>query len=290
MESGDSTKLAIWYKAERAIPWSEDLTSVKMPVITETVELDAKGRIPNECYRKLTVDVQQSKTETQKEGKSSPGHFWWVVSATDKAGNHFMLERGYAISWEELFGAKKVKITDADGRFCGEKWTGGITEKWSIPTGNVCIDGGNWREEVKQKAAFYSTIEKSATSRTGFALKTWYVMVGSDFKGGRHEDGVWRPYTIKREEVDHLVSAGKWVKRQIVVVTWSNFVIKSILTKMRRGDPGQPKYTACDVRQCNARTQGMEVGDYAYENQMNGFVIGQDDKGKPKIAAISTTI
>ncbi len=283
MKGNDPTKLAIWYKAERGIAFSLELTTVKTPVITETVELDAKGRIPNECYRKLLVDCQQSKVETEKTGESSTGCFWWIAMATDKSGNHFMLERGYAISWSELFGTKKIKLTDKEGRFCGEKWTGGITDKWSIPTGNVCIDGGNWRQEVKEKAAYYATISPSTTSRTGFALDSWYVMVGSEFKGARHADGIWRPYTLKYEETAYQDHDGKWSKREIAVVTWSNFVFKSILTKMRRGDPGQPKYTACDVRKCNARTQAMEVRNFAYENQMNGFVVGQDDKGKPKI-------
>jgi hypothetical protein len=115
-------------------------------VITESANLDEKGRIPNEAFRSLLVDCQKDVVESLRQGKDLTGHFWYVAEATDKQGNTFQLARGYATSWEELFGRVKYQA-NAEGKL-ERTISGGLKNQLNIPTRNVAIDGGNWFDIV----------------------------------------------------------------------------------------------------------------------------------------------
>ncbi|MEI6078364.1 MAG: phage terminase large subunit family protein [Verrucomicrobiota bacterium] len=270
--SGNEIKLQDWYLQERAVFYSKRLTQTRVAVIVESAPLDAQGLIPNEKFRHLVVDCQKDVIESLRQGKDLTGHFWAIVEATDKGGNTFMLWRGYVTGWEQLFGKN------------------GIKEKFKVPTRNVAIDGGNWFDLVKEKAAYYRTKEYQLTDQGQLdktkapVWATWRVMVGDDGKGVRWEDGTWRSYwPAKVYLVDTLDAAGQWHKIKVNVIRWSNFAVKSVLYKLRMGAPGQPKFVALPPEKCDAKTAAKEKGkDFSYEEQMNGFSLGEDAKGKPK--------
>lgn len=264
--SGNEVPLENWYMSERAKFYSKKLTQTRVAIVVETVQKDEKGLIPNEKIRALLVDCQKDIVESLKSGKDVTGHFWYVAEATDKQGNTFMLERGYATSWEELFGKN------------------GIKERLKIPTRNVCIDGGNWFDLVKEKAAQYRTMETALDGTGKKVWATWKVMVGDDGRGAKWEDGVWRSYwPAKQYLADILEPDGKtWLKIAVPVTRWSNFAVKSILYKLRVGAPGQPKFVALPALAVDQKTLAKEKGDFTYENQLNGFALGEDAKGRPK--------
>lgn len=279
--SGNEVLLENWYMSERARFYSKKLTQTRVSIITETVATDEKGHIPNEKFRCLNVDCQKDIVESLKQGKDVTGHFWWVAEATDKQGNTFMLGRGYATSWEELFGRVKIRVTDGRTERIIE---GGIKNQFKIPTRNVAIDGGNWFDLIKEKAAQYRTMETAQDGSGKKVWATWRIMVGDDGRGFKWEDNVWRSYwPPKNYQADVLEPDGKtWLKINVPVTRWSNFAVKSILYKLRVGAPGQPKFVALPANAVDAKTAAKEKGDFTYENQMNGFILGEDQRGKPK--------
>ena len=280
--AGNEIKLQDWYLQERAVFYSAKLSQTRVAVITGSM-IDPKIAIPNESFRSLKVDCQKDVVESLRQGKDLTGHFWAIAEAHDKQGNTFMLWRGYATSWEELFGTVKYKAK-ADGTV-ERVIEGGIKNKLMIPTRNVAIDGGNWFDIVKEKAAHYRTKEQSMDGTGKMVWATWKIMVGDDLKGTRWpDDGVWRSYwPPKTYMLDTLEPDGKtWLKIAVQVTRWSNFAVKSILYKLRMGGPGQPKFVALDVTQCDKKTQAKEKGDFAYQEQMDGFKLGEDAKGRPK--------
>ena len=264
---GNDIPLQNWYLSERAIFYSPRLTQTRVPIVTQTVATDKEGHILNEKIRALLVDCQKDIVESLKQGKDVTGHFWWVAEATDKAGNTFMLGRGYATSWDELFGKR------------------GLKERFKIPTRNVCIDCGNWFDLIKEKAAQYRTQETAMDGSGRKVWATWKLMKGDDGKGTRWpDDGVWRSYWPPQTYLaDILEPDGKsWLKVAVPVTRWSNFAVKSILYKLRLGAPGQPQFVALPASTADGKTQAKEKGEYSYENQMNGFALGEDKNGKPK--------
>jgi Phage terminase large subunit (GpA) len=262
-DAGNPVPLEDWYMDERSIFYTPRLSQTRVAVITGSAG-DPKDLIPNESIRALCVDCQKDVIESLKQGKDLTGHFWYVAEATDKAGNTFQLERGYAVSWEELFGA------------------GGVKERLKIPTRNVAIDGGNWFDIVKEKAAHYRTREKALDGSGKEVWATWKIMIGDDGKGVRWEDGVWRSYWPPKTYQVDILEGARWVKISVQVTRWSNFAVKSILYKLRLGLPGQPKFVALPAGAVDSKTRAKEAGDFTYENQMNGFVLGEDKNGKPK--------
>ncbi len=280
--AGNDVPLENWYMSERARFYSKRLTQTRVAVITETVATDDKGNIPNEKFRALNVDCQKDIVESLKQGKDVTGHFWWVCEATDRQGNTYMLGRGYATSWEELFGRVRTRLKE-DGT-TERIVDGGIKNKFRVPTRNVAIDGGNWFDLIKEKAAQYRTMETAQDGSGKKVWATWRVMVGDDGRGFKWEDNVWRSYwPPKNYQADVLEPDGKtWLKINLPVTRWSNFAVKSILYKLRVGAPGQPKFVALPAAAVDAKTAAKEKGDFTYENQMNGFLLGEDAKGKPK--------
>jgi|GEM_PF-1727573 len=280
--TGNEIPLQDWYMSERAVFYTPRLSQTRVAVIVDTVIKDEKGYIPNESFRHLSVDCQKDLVESLKQGKDITGNFWVVAEAHDKAGNTFMLYRGWVTSWEELFGKVTYRPTAEGGM--ERVIVGGLRQRLKIPTRNVAIDGGNWLDIVKEKAALYRTMETALDGSGKQVWATWKIMVGDDGKGVRWEDGIWRSYwPPKTYLVDALEPDNKtWVKIAVQVTRWSNFAVKSILYKLRMGAPGQPKFVALDVSQCDTKTQAKEKGDFSYENQMNGFALGEDKNGKPK--------
>jgi hypothetical protein len=283
---GNEVPLENWYMSERARFYSKRLTQTRVSILTETVATDDKGHIPNEKFRSLEVDCQKDIVESLKQGKDVTGHFWWVAEATDKQGNTYTLARGYATSWEELFGRVKMKL-QADGRV-ERVIEGGIKNKFKIPTRNVAIDGGNWFDLIKEKAAHYRTIETAQDGSGKKVWATWKVMVGDDGRGYKWEDNVWRSYwPPKNYQADVLEADGKtWLKINVPVTRWSNFAVKSILYKLRVGAPGQPKFVKCPDDAVDEKTRAKEKNDFTYDNQMNGFLLGEDAKGRPKFVEL----
>lgn len=280
--SGNEIPLQDWYMSERAVFYTPKLTQTRVAVIVESVATDEHGLIPNESFRSMQVDCQKDMIESIRQGRDTTGNFWVVIEAHDKAGNTFMLWRGWVVSWEELFGT--VSFHRREDGTVERRITGGLKNRFKIPTRNVAIDGGNWFDLVKEKAVHYRTKEKALTAHGGEVWATFKVMVGDDGRGERWEDGVWRSYwRPKTYLVDSLEPDGKtWMKVAVQVTRWSNFAVKSVLFKLRMGAPGQPRFVALDVAQCDAKTQAKEKGDFTYESQMNGFALGEDAKGKPK--------
>jgi hypothetical protein len=276
--SGNEIPLQDWYMSERAVFYSPKLTQTRVAVIVDTVHTDKDGHIPNESFRSLQVDCQKDLVESLRQGKDLTGNFWVIAEAHDKAGGTFGLYRGWVTSWEELFGT--VTVTDKGERII----KGGLKNKLKIPTRNVAIDGGNWFDIVKEKAAHYRTKETALDGSGREVWATWKIMVGDDGRGERWDDGVWRSYwRPKTYMVDTLEPDGKtWTKIAVQVTRWSNFAVKSILYKLRMGAPGQPKFVALPADAVDAKTAAKEKGDFTYENQMNGFALGEDAKGKPK--------
>lgn len=283
---GNEVPLENWYMSERAVFYSKKLTQTRVAIITETVATDDRGHIPNEKFRCLEVDCQKDIVESLKQGKDVTGHFWWVVEATDKQGNTYSLGRGYATSWEELFGRVRMRLKE-DGTV-ERIIEGGIKNKFKIPTRNVAIDGGNWFDIVKEKAAHFRTIETATDGSGKKVWATWKVMVGDDGRGMKWPDGVWRSYwPPKNYQADVLEPDGKtWLKINVPVTRWSNFAVKSILYKLRVGAPGQPKFVGLPEGAVDDKTRAKEKGDFTYENQMNGFILGEDAKGKPKFVEL----
>ena len=278
-ESGNPIKLENWYMSQRAVFYTPKLTQTRVETIISSVNLDDKGRIPDEAFRTLNVDCQKDLVESLKAGKDLTGHFWYVVAANDKNGNTVELQWGYATSWEQLFG--KVSVNEK-----GERITvGGIKNKFNIPTRNVAIDGGNWLDIVKEKAAHYRTSETALDGSGKKVWATWKIMVGDDGKGVRWpDDGVWRSYwPPKTYLVDCLEPDKKaWVKIAVQVWRWSNMAAKQILFKMRLGLPGQPKITHVPAADDNTRAKA--VGLKSYDEQMGGFAIHNNAKtGKAEV-------
>ena len=275
-ESGNPVKLENWYMSQRAIFYEAKLTQTRVEVITSTVDLDEKGRIPNEAFRSLNVDCQKDLVESLKQGKDVTGHFWYTVCGNDKQGNTVELQWGYATSWEMLFG---VVTTNEKGE---RIITGGIKNKFKIPTRNVAIDGGNWLDIVKEKAAHYRTMEPALDDSGKMVWATWKVMVGDDGRGVKWEDGVWRSYwppkTYVVDILDRRPGGDRWLKINVQVHRWSNLAAKQILYKMRLGLPGQPKIT--HTAAVDDITRAKAIGQKSYEDQMNGFAIQNDPKTK----------
>ena len=154
----------------------------------------------------------------------------------------------------------------------------------------MAIDGGNWFDIVKEKAAFYRTKERALDNPDKQVWATWKIMVGDEGRGERWEDGTWRSYwRPKTYLVDTLEPDGQtWRKIAVSVTRWSNFAVKSILYKLRLGLPGQPKFVALPAAALDAKTRAKETPPgkdndiISYEAQMNGFMLGEDAKGKPK--------
>ena len=278
--AGNDVKLEDWYMSERAVFYTPKLSQTRVAVITGSA-LDPNLMIPNEAFRSMQVDCQKDLIESLKTGKDLTGNFWVVAEAHDKAGGTFMLYRGWVTSWEELFGT----VTFVKGE---RVITGGLKNKLHIPTRNVAIDGGNWFDIVKEKAAHYRTKEKAIDGSGKLVWATWKIMVGDDARGVRWEDGLWRSYwPPKHYAVDALEPDGKtWLKIFVSVTRWSNFAVKAVLLKLRMGAPGQPKFIALPDAQCDSKTRakehGGDKGEMTYEGQMNGFSLGEDKNGKPK--------
>ena len=280
---GNEVPLEDWYKSERAVFYSKKLSQIRVPVITGSV-LDPKVAIPNESFRSLAVDCQKDLLESMKAGKDLTGNFWVVAEAHDKAGGTFMLYRGWVTSWEELFGT--VEIRKAENGTEERVIAGGLKNRLHIPTRNVAIDGGNWFDLVKEKAAHYRTREAALDGSGRQVWATWKIMVGDDAKGVRWEDGVWRSYWPPKTYVVDVLEGNRWLKIMVQVTRWSNYAVKSILMKLRMGAPGQPKFIALPEAAADAKTrakeQGGDKGEFSYEGQMNGFALGEDARGRPK--------
>jgi len=277
-ESGNPVKLENWYMSERAIFYSPKLTQTRVETIISSVNLDDKGRILDEAFRTLNVDCQKDLVESLKQGKDLTGHFWYVVAANDKHGNTVELQWGYATSWAQLFGT--VTVNDKGERII----TGGIKNKFNIPTRNVAIDGGNWLDIVKEKAAHYRTKEAALDGSGKRVWATWKIMVGDDGRGVRWEDGVWRSYWPPKTYLVDCLEPDKrtWVKIAVQVYRWSNMAAKQILFKMRLGLPGQPKIT--HIPAADDATRAKAVGLKAYDEQMSGFAIQNNVKsGKAEV-------
>lgn len=261
--SGNTVPLENWYMSERAVFYGLALTQRVFP-LAQASNLEPEKMLPGEAYRFLMVDVQKDKVQSAVAGEDVAGHFWWVAESVDRAGNVTMLLRGYATSWEELFGP------------------GGVKERLGIPTRNVAIDASYQTESLKKKAAEYRTLEKSLVS-SGKAFATWRLMCGDDARSFQWNDGKWRSYSMPRqEEVDVLAPDGRWIKVMVNVTRWGNFPVKSVLAELREQAPGQPKFMVCPDSLLDAKTLAMEKGDRTYENQLKGFKLGTNKKGRPE--------
>lgn len=253
-----------WYMSERALFYSPRLGQVRVPVITGSVA-DPKLTLPGEKFRALLVDCQKDVVESLKQGKDVTGHFWYVAEATDRNGNIHQLARGYATSWDQLFGP------------------GGVKERLRVPTRNVAIDAGNWIDLIAEMAARYRTQEKALDGSGRMVWATWKLMQGDEGRGAKWPDGSWRSYWPPRNLVKEVMDPdGSWLKVTVPVTRWSNFAVKSILYKLRTGAPGQPKFVALHAAQLDALTAARERGDFAYQAQMDGFALGEDANGRPK--------
>ena len=260
--SGNMTLLENWYMSERAVFYSPKISQSKYQVVTGSAG-DPKDLIPNESFRCLLVDCQKDIEASDKEGKDVTGNFWWIADAVDKQGNTFQLGRGYATSWEELFGKEGVK------------------NRLRIPTRNVAIDGGYQFDAVKEKAAQYRTLEKSMTGGGKSVWATWKIMLGDDLRSYKWDDNSWRIYKIPQTYYVDIMENGKWLKVAVQVYRWSSFSVKNQLSLLRSGIPGKPKFVAIDVKQTTAITQAKEVGDFSYQSQMDSEILGLE-RGKMK--------
>jgi hypothetical protein len=261
-QSGNMTLLENWYMSERAIFYAPRMSQTRMPVVTASV-IDPAIAIPNESFRSLQVDCQKAIAESEKLGKDVTGHFWWTADAVDKSGNTVQLERGYAVSWEELFGKEGVK------------------NRLKIPTRNVAIDGGYQFDEVKEKAAQYRTIEKAMDGSGKSVFATWKIFLGDDYRSYKWDDGGFRIYKMPQTYYVDIMEKGKWLKVAVQVTRWSSFSVKNQLALLLQGLPGKPKITAVETSRCNAKTQAMEQANCTYENQMNSEMLGMF-RGKMK--------
>lgn len=264
--AGNMTKLEDWYMSERAKFYSPQMAQTKMPTITGSV-LDPSIAIPNESFRDLKVDCQKDVEQSAKAGKDSTGHFWYIADAVDKQGNTIQLERGYATSWDELFGPSGVKA------------------RLKIPTRNVAIDGGYQFDAVKEMAAKYRTIETALDGSGKKVWATWKVMLGDDYRSYKWDDGGFRIYKMPQTYYVDILENGKWLKIAVQVTRWSSFSVKSQLALLLSGQTGKAKFTAIEPSACNAVTRAKEQGNCTYENQMNSEMLGMF-RGKMKWLAI----
>lgn len=267
--------------------WDEKLEAGNVvAAITGTYDPNVK-QIPNESFRSLQGDCQKDIIESVKQGKEVTGHLWVIVDAVDKGGGTFQLFRGYVHSWDEL---NAVRI------------------KFGVPTRNVAIDGKHWFDTVKEMAAKYRTLEDRRADGSTEAgkkfLATWKVMTGDVARGFKHvEDNSWRIYSpVKNEHVNILQPDQTWLRVSVPVYRWSNFSVTNQLKMLQRGEAGKPKFIALDVSQlaCKtpkeivqtqfgpvdiapiyARTRAKEIGEFTYESQMNGQLLGEE-RGKAK--------
>ena len=267
--AGNKLPIQAFWMNRWATAWSEKERGPSAPSVIGTYDPDVK-QIPNEAFRSLEVDCQQDMKESAKQGKGVAGWFWWVAEAVDRAGNTFQIGRGFAMSWDELFGPKGVKV------------------RLGIPTRNVAIDGAHWGQTVKEMAAKYRTLEdRDANGKLleggKKAVATWKIMLGDDAKGFKHKDGTWRVYSEpKTEYVDVMQPDGKWLRINLPVYRWSNFSVLSQLDLLREQKPGRPKFEVLDVSKCSKITQQKEVGDFTFDNQMNGHKMVETPTGRIK--------
>jgi hypothetical protein len=269
-ETGNRDPLKQWFQKRAGMTWRESIGKDRAKIIT--ISDQTADSIKNEAARLMMIDCQQHPDLSQAVGKSVIGHFWYVAWAVDQnARNIHQLSRGYAKSWEELLA---------------------VQEKLKIPNSNVAIDGGNWLEEVIQRAAkhwklgFRDIGGKRKPCRT-----VWTVMRGNGvFKSRKGTDGVWRPFTepsyyrvhveIPGYGANHFQVGGKMEPILVPVLEWSNLSIKDQLFSIRLGGEGKPTIHALSRERLDAQTREMETGPKTYESQVTNEVRSRTKAGK----------
>lgn len=239
---GSNAKLALWFMAERAVFFSEEMLKPEIRQITEAY--DPEKAIENEHHKGMTIDCQKHKT------LDTVGTFHYSVDAADKNGNSFELARGFAESWEEWIAVQK---------------------KFKIPNHCVNIDGRKWTPEILRMAAAHRELAKGI--QFGREIKywsCWNVLLGD--APARHylwpdkQHRVWSPPTRR---VEFVIENGKRIGISVFMYRWSNLSVKDQLHEILIGGEGKPKFVALPRSALLPKDQLIEVGDMTYDAQMS---------------------
>lgn len=242
---GNLQPLTDWYLQERAIFYNPHYA--QSPVVTVIGGYDPNAVIENEHHRGMIIDCQKHLE------LDTVGTFWWETYAADKSGNSFQLERGFAMSWEEL---REIQA------------------KWKIKNAFVCIDGRKWTPEILTQVATFRELATGLHPLTRKEIvfwSVWKVLMGdAPARHYRWHDGVyrvWSPPTPKREYV--IDENKKSLCITVHMWRWSNISIKDQLNTLRIGGEGKPKFMAVKRETLSPKNQAKEVGDYTYDRQMS---------------------
>lgn len=248
---GNDTPLIDWFLAERAIFYDPRLTQQRINILSGSYNV--AGVIPDEQARVLCVDCQQGEVALKT------GCFWWVARAVDKKGDLHQLGRGYATSWAEMFQIQKdLKISND----------------------NTAYDGGNYLQEILDMAAQQMEIVErdilnwkgKPTGRRGKFKSVWKILRGNgtkrSFPHGAQHRRVFRSFSQPSIYQRQVTREGQLLMVDIPVYEWSNLSVKDHLQNLMQGGPTMPKFMALTREQLTPANQAIEVGDRAYEKQM----------------------
>jgi hypothetical protein len=249
---GNDTPLIDWFLAERAMFYDPRLTQTRINILSGSYNVS--GVIPDEQVRVLGIDCQQGEVALKT------GHFWWVARAVDKKGDLYQLGRGYATSWEEMIQ---------------------IQRDLKISNDNVAIDGGNYLQEILDMAAQQMEIVErevlhwrtaKPTGRKARVKSAWKVLRGNgvkrSFPHGGQNRRIFRSFSQPSTYQRQVTRDGQVMMVDIPVYEWSNLSVKDHLQNLMQGGPTMPKFIALKREQLTEANQAMEVGDRAYDKQM----------------------
>jgi len=257
--NGNTTPLADWYKSDRAKSWHPRL--VQSPVSVSFVASNESDN-PNEAFRVLSVDCQQGEVQFKT------GKFWWIARAIDKDGKELrQLGRGYAESWKEIIDVQR-----------GLK----------IPNANCAFDGGNYLDEILDKAAECGEWVEEIRGRKKFKVfKVWQILCGdklnrSSFPHPLNDGGkIMRSFSVPSFHRRVINYEGKQMQIGIPVYIWSNLSVKDHLHRLRLGGPNLPKLLVLPRESLPAVTQQKERDGLTYSAQMDSEYRGRE-RGRDK--------
>lgn len=281
---GDTTPLQEFRTKWEGEDWDENSSNrVKMSPAFNVV--DPTKQIKDEAGRGMSVDCQKDKkisAQNPEAGKGGmTGHFWVVAHAWDKAGNQQQLWRGYCTSWAEWISkAKELQISAFD----------------------IVIDGKFWLDDVINHAAANAELMEEYDDggrKTGRrAYVSWTVLTGDSLRSFKHEDGVYRDFSMPKNEVVPVDFHGQTLPVEVKIIRWSNHRFKdqllTILQNTALKTPGKATLTALplnasDPKDANKflltdKTREMEVDtnqhQRSWESQMSANVRTMNPKSR----------
>lgn len=246
---GNKVKMMMWFMAERAVFFSEEL--LKPQIIQVTQNYDPEKKIPNWHHDGMIVDCQKHKTE------DTAGTFHWSVDTCDKNGNSVEIARGFAESWEEWIAVQK---------------------KFNIPNRYVNVDGRKWTPTILAMAAAHrEMVDGEQYGRLIKYWSCWNILLGdAPARHYRWQDGEYRLYAPGTRRVEMVTDEkGNRFGVSVFMYRWSHISVSDALNEILIGGEGKPKFTALPREALSEKDQLIEVGNMTYDAQMSSEVRGE---------------